>query len=148
MDRHGSIERPMLFETATYLRKTRGGGVLVELGYEEYKLLDDQPGLVISGIRSIGEMEEVLKLKGKMIYTDADLELRYERMVMRQRDEEAKISREEFEKREKAEWHAGNDPSDFNKRDIRKYCEEQDMIVFNQADLASFFHDAEQKLGL
>jgi dephospho-CoA kinase len=148
MERHGSIERPMLFETATYLRKTRGGGVLVELGLEEFNTLDNKVGLVLSGIRSMGEMNTIIKLKGQMIFTDADPELRYERMVMRQRDEESKITREEFENREQAEWHVGDSENDFNKRDIRAYCESQDMIVRNQADLASFFHEAEQKLGL
>lgn len=148
MERHGSIERPMLAETATYLRKTRGGGVLVELGMEEFKLLDNKVGLVLSGIRSMGEMNAILKAGGTMIYADADMELRYERMVSRQRDAESKISREEFEKREKAEWHVGDSENDFNKRDIRAYCEKNDMIVFNHSDLASFFHAAEQKLGL
>lgn len=149
MERHGSIERPMLFETATHFRKTRGGGVFVELGMEEFETLDNKVGLVLSGIRSMGEMNAVIhKLKGEMIYTDADPELRYERMVMRQRDAESQITREEFEKREMAEWHVGDDENDFNKRDIRAYCEEKDMIVYNASDLASFFHQAEQKLGL
>jgi dephospho-CoA kinase len=83
-----------------------------------------------------------------MLYTDADPELRYERMVMRQRDSEAKITRAEFETRQKAEWYVGDQDSDFNKRDIRAYCESKDMIVYNEADLASFFHAAEEKLGL
>ena len=149
MERHGSIERPMLFETATHYRKTRGGGVFVELGMEEFETLDNKVGLVLSGIRSMGEMNAVIhKLKGEMIYTDADSELRYERMVMRQRDAESRITREEFEKREMAEWHVGDDENDFNKCDIRAYCEEKDMIVYNASDLASFFHQAEQKLGL
>jgi dephospho-CoA kinase len=149
MERHGSIERPDLFETATFLRKTRGGGVLVELGWEEFEALDNKVGLVLSGIRSMGEMNEVVrKLKGVMLYTDADPELRYERMVMRQRDSEAKITRAEFETRQKAEWYVGDQDSDFNKRDIRAYCESKDMIVYNEADLASFFHAAEEKLGL
>lgn len=148
MERHGSIERPVLFETATHLRKTRGGGVLVDIGIEEYKLLDNKVGLVLSGIRSIGEMDAIVKAGGTMIYTDADPEIRFERMVMRQRDNESKLTKEEFLKREKAEWHAGDTDADFNKRDIRAYCEKQDTILFNHNDLASFFHAAENKLKL
>jgi len=148
MERHGSIERPMLAETATFLRKTRGGGVLVDLGLEEFELLDNNVGLVLSGIRSMGEMNAILKLKGQMVYADADPELRFERMVMRQRDAESKIAKKEFLRREKAEWHVGDNENDFNKRDIKAYCEKQGMIIHNEADLAAFFHQAEEKLQL
>ena len=96
----------------------------------------------------MGEMNVILKAGGTMVYADADPEIRFERMVMRQRDNESKLTKEEFLKREKAEWHVGDTDADFNKRDIRAYCEKQDAILFNHNDLASFFHDAEQKLGL
>lgn len=146
MERHGSIERPDLFETATYLRKTRGGGVLVEIGIEEFATLNNNVGLVLSGIRSMGELKAIVEAGGIMIYTDADPELRYERMVMRQRDAESKLSKEDFLKREKAEWHVGDSDADFNKRDIRAYCEEKGTIVFNHTDLATFFADADRLL--
>lgn len=148
LERHGSIERPDLYETATFLRKTRGGGVFVEIGIEDYKLLTNKVGLVLSGIRSMGEMNAVVNAGGDMIYTDADPELRFERMVMRQRDNESKITKEEFLEREMAEWYMGDSDADFNKRDIKAYCESKDMIVLNHSDLASFFHEAEQKLDI
>lgn len=146
MERHGSIERPDLFETATYLRRTRGGGVLADIGIEEFKTLGNNIGLVLSGIRSVGEMKTVLNAGGVMIYTDADPELRYERMVMRQRDAESKLSKEDFLKREQAEWHVGDSDADFNKRDIKAYCEKEGTIVLNHTDLATFFADTEHLL--
>jgi dephospho-CoA kinase len=148
MERHGSIERPDLFETATYLRKTRGGGVLAEIGIEEFKTLGNRAGLVLSGIRSMGEVKTILNAGGLMIYTDADPELRYERMVMRQRDAESKLSKEDFLKREQAEWHVGDTEADFNKRDIRAYCEKEGTIVTNGTDLATFFADTDRLLKL
>ena len=148
MERHGSIERPDLFETATFMRKTRGGGVFAEVGIADFKLLNNKVGLVLSGIRSMGEMNAVVNAGGVMMYADADPEIRYERMVMRQRDNESKITKEDFLERENAEWHVGDSDTDFNKRDIKAYCEKNNMLLNNHNDLASFFHAAELKLGL
>jgi len=148
MERHGSIERPQLAETATFLRKTRGGGVLVEIGLEEYKKSQPGAGLVLSGIRSIGEMNAVFNVHGMMVYTDADPKMRFERMVSRQRDNESTLTQDEFLGREQAEWHIGDKDTDFNKRDIRSYVEKQNMIIWNDTNQEEFLSQAEQKLGL
>ncbi len=148
MEKHGSIERPVLFETATELRKTRGGGVLAEIGIEEYEKQPDAVGVVLSGIRSTGEMNAVLSKGGVMVYIDADPEVRFQRMVSRQRDQESKISKEEFLSREQAEWHVGDDDAAFNKRDIKAYTESKDMMIYNESDLETFLADARKKLCL
>ncbi len=148
MERYGSIERPMLFKTATELRKSRGGGVLVEIGIEEYKKSGNATGVALSGIRSLGEMNAVVEAGGVMVYVDADPDIRYQRMVSRQRDQESALTKEEFLAREQAEWHVGEEDSDFNKRDIRAYVESKDMIILNDDDLHAYMKNARQKLGL
>ncbi len=147
-ERYGSIERPMLFRTATELRKERGGGVLVEIGIEEYQKSHNDVGIVLSGIRSMGEMNAVLDAGGVMVYVDADPEIRYQRMVSRRRDQESQLTKEEFLDREQAEWHVGDNDADFNKRDIRAYAESKDMIILNDSDLQAYLGGARQKLGL
>ncbi len=146
--RHGSIERPYLAETATFLRNSRGGGVLVELGFEEYEKGQAGKGLVMSGVRSLGEMKAILDKGGVVVYVDADPKLRFERMIARQRDAESQLSKEEFLAREQAEWHTGDTDADFNKRDIRAHAEAQGLIIRNDGDLQTYLSEAEQKLGL
>lgn len=70
------------------LRVSKGAGVLVELAYEDYRKQKDRypGGLVVSGIRSIGEAEKIKELGGTLVFVDADIRTRYERAVLRNRD--------------------------------------------------------------
>lgn len=84
---------------ANELRVTRGPGILTELAIEDYASHKKEypGGLVISGIRSIGEVESLHKAGGVLIFVDADPRVRYARVAGRGRDKnDTNTSFEEF----------------------------------------------------
>ena len=133
MRRYGQIERPVLHKTAQECRGQYGAGYFVELG------LDKPRPLIISGIRSLGEMKAIKQAGGVMVFIDAPLEVRYERMVLRGRDNEVKISLEEFREREEGEMYSGPSDADFNMRAIR---EQADLVLDNSASIEQFSENA------
>lgn len=126
MKRHGSIERPVLFETAMALRHEQGGGVLALLALEKYRALHQEyKGVAITGIRSLGEVKAVKDASGIILFTDAPIDLRYSRMKDRNRDGEVGISFEAFREREEREATTGNTDEDFNREAIRQIADHQ-----------------------
>lgn len=139
--RYGSIERPVLFKTATELRYERGGGVLSDLALEKFRANQGKyKGVAITGIRSLGEAKAVQEAGGVMIFTDAPIEVRYERMRGRQRDGEAKITLEEFKQREADEATTGDNDADFNREAIRKRA---DYFITNEGSLSELHEKIE-----
>lgn len=128
-EKHGSIERPVLFITAKELRETEGPGALV------IEALKKGQPIVITGIRSLGEMNEIHKAGGIMVFVDAPLEIRYERMRSRSRDKEHMLSIEEFAANEQKEWYGGPLDSDFNLRDIKQRA---DTVIDSSVPLEEF----------
>lgn len=146
----GSIERPVLFEVAGELRRTKGAGILADLAIKtfEAKMAEgaDYAGLVVSGLRSLGEAKAIKAAGGILIFVDAPIETRYSRMVSRQRDAETKLTLEEFRAQEAKELAADeNDDAAFN---ILKIRELADAVLLNESDLDAFLSAARQKLQL
>lgn len=139
MRRYGQIERPILRKTAEECRQQNGAGYFVQLG------LDRPRPLVFSGIRSLGEMKAIKQAGGVMVFIDAPLEVRYERMVGRARDDESKISLAEFKEREEKELYSGPSDADFN---IRAIGEQADIVLDNSATLELFSENAIAALQL
>lgn len=138
MKRYGQIERPILHQTADECRREYGAGYFVELG------IDKPRPLIISGIRSLGEMKAIKRAGGLMVFIDAPLEVRYERMVVRGRDNESKISLDEFREREEDEMYSGPSDADFN---IRAIGELADIVLDNSATIEQFSKNAIETLG-
>ena len=137
MRERGSVERPVLREVAEESRQKFGGGYFVEQG-----LTRPRP-LVISGIRSLGEMNTLKQAGGMMIFVDAPLELRFSRVASRNRDDETTISLAEFEKREALELYSGPLDTDFN---IRAIGEQADIKLDNSGTKEEFLQKASDKL--
>lgn len=145
--RKGSVERPVLQAVARELRFEQGAGALVKIAIDEFEKTD-KLGVAIGGIRSLGEANEIKNSGGCIVFTDAPIEIRYERMKNRARDGESVISLEEFQKREEFEFYQGDGPEEFNRRDIEKMA---DFRIDNSENLESFLAEADaiaQKLGL
>lgn len=138
-EKYGSIERPMLLRTADELRHTNGAGALV------IEALEHETPLIISGLRSLGEAKEIKKAGGVLVFIDAPIEVRYERMRSRDRDAETELDLEEFKQNEQKEWYAGDTDADFNLRDIKAMS---DCVVDSNQPLDDFIADTYQKLGL
>lgn len=129
----GSIERPILKEIAEECRQKFGGGYFVEQG------LQQSGPLVISGIRSLGEMKALKQAGGVMVFVDAPFEIRYNRMVERSRDGESLISHEEFKERESRELCSGPLDTDFN---ITAIGEQADVNLDNSGTKDEFLQNA------
>lgn len=139
MRERGSIERPVLKEVATAHRQSDGAGYFVEQG------LDKPRPLVISGIRSLGEAKALKNAGGILLYIDAPIEVRYQRMQSRLRDGEAQLTLEEFRDGEEKEMYGGPTDADFNLRGIRDMA---DTVIDNEYSLDEFTQTVYRALGL
>ena len=145
-EQYGSIERPVLFKMATYLRSNYGPAFLVERSIEKYnantKLYD---GVIVSGLRSIGEAKKIKELGGILVYIDAPIEVRYNRMIQRNRDNETQITLKDYKEREKKEMSSGVSDEDFN---IKRIGEMADITLINNLPKEQFYEKAEKALEL
>ena len=143
----GSIERPVLYEVADQLRHTQGGDVLVKMALERFEAQKGKyEGLVISAMRSLAEVEAIKKAGGMIVWVDAPIELRYQRMVGRERDNETRLNLEGFRANEEKELHTGSDnPAAFNLTKIRDMA---DIHLANDTDLDTFLAKAVKALDL
>lgn len=111
MELYGNIERETLHMVATNLRQKEGGDYFIREGYRRYEAkAKEYSGVVFSGVRSLGEGRAILELGGDLVFVDAPVEIRYERMASRQRDKETRKTLEEFLEFEKKE--RGGDTDD------------------------------------
>lgn len=134
-----SIERPVLYEVADQHRKRDGAGVFVV-----HALQKSRP-LVVTGLRSLGEAKELKQHGGILLFIDAPIEVRYERMRSRSRDGEISLSLEEFKANEEKEWHAGDSDADFNLGGIKAMA---DITIDNTLPVDEFVAIAYAALGL
>lgn len=150
MKKYGSIERPILHKTANELRHEKGAGILSELAITNFKAKleerDDYSGLIVSGLRSIGEAKAIKKAGGVLIFVDAPAELRYQRMIERQRDGESKLTLEEFIDGEERELRA-EDPNDDASFNILGIKDMADVVIINDKSLEDFINQAKAAIG-
>jgi len=142
MVREGNILRPTLVKVSNQMRAERGPGVLVDLCIEHYKKSGNKVGLVASSIRTKGEVDEIKKQGGTLIFVDADPKIRYERLKSRQRADDF-ISYEQFLAEQQAEWHQSDNPGVHS---IKSVKEAADINLTNDSDEASFIKTAESTI--
>ncbi len=135
----GSVERPVLREVAEGYRKAHGAGVFVDMALEKPR------PLVVTGIRSLGEAKAITQAGGILLFVDAPVEVRYQRMKSRLRDDETQLSLDEFVKNEEKEMYGGPSDADFNLRGIKALA---DVTIENTMPLDDYIALAYQKLGL
>ncbi|MBX4201882.1 AAA family ATPase [Candidatus Saccharibacteria bacterium] len=127
-------------------RRESGLGVLVDKAVE---LFDKQryKGLVISSLRNYGEADEVHKLKGKVVWVDADPQIRYERVVSRNRGTEDQVSFEEFLAEEQEQmFHYRGDQHTLNLSGVK---DRADVSLINDGDdIEEFKNQVQKALGL
>jgi len=139
MKERGSIERPVLYEVAHQHRHSNGAGAFALLALEK-----PHP-LVITGVRSLGEAKTIKEAGGLLLFIDAPIEIRYERMKSRARDAETELTLEGFRENEQKEWYAGPHDADFNLRDIK---EMSDIVIDNALELQPFIKEVYTRLEL
>jgi dephospho-CoA kinase len=129
---------------ANKLRAEKGPGILVQLAYEAFEN-SNAKNLVISGIRSIGEVEKLHELGGVLLFVDADKEVRYKRVCSRGRDSQDSISFEEFLAQEAVESE-GIDPKDKTIQNLPAMKQMADHVMYNNSDLEAFLLATDQIL--
>jgi dephospho-CoA kinase len=139
MRERGSIERPVLHEVASAHRKRDGAGAFVD------EALKKPRPLVITGIRALGEAKALKAAGGVLVFIDAPVQLRYERVKSRQRDAEVELTLDQFKANEEKEWYSGDDDADFNLRDIKAMS---DIVIDNVMSLDEFIALAYRKLSI
>jgi hypothetical protein len=129
-------------------------GGMVTLGLIDYwaKILHmpkefHPKGLVIGSIRAVGGVNILKEFGGKLIVTDADSQVRYQRLIGRGREYEKQISFEQFIKEEEAEM--GRNETDPTKFGMAQVIDMADIIIENDSDSLDLFKaSAREKLGL
>lgn len=120
-ERHAGKPDPIsvenMTETSNWLRKNHGPEVILDEALQQYK---DQlasgheyQGLVLWSIRMPIEVDYILARDGKLIWTEATPEIRYQRNLKYMREGESHISFEEFKRQEALQWEPqpGIDPN-------------------------------------
>lgn len=138
MELYGSIEREVLAKTATQCRAEYGAGYFVERAVES----GDRP-IIISGVRSLGEMNAVKAAGGFIVYVDADVENRYQRMQSRARDDETQKTLEEFIEGEKRELYGNGDVNDMANFNLAEIGKQADVVIMNNESVESFIAECE-----
>lgn len=131
--KYGSTDRKHLYEYANITRTQQGAGIFVQRALDESK---GRSKVIITGIRSIGEVEALHAAGGRLVFVDALIDIRYERAHKRGRDE-ADDSLESFKKSEEKELHRPiHNKTEQNIGAVRNMADE---IIVNDSDLDTLF---------
>ena len=141
-DKYGSTDRKHLHVYANETREAEGAGIFLDRALMQAV---DYDNVVISGIRSIGEVEALKAAGGKLIFMDAPIEIRYKRAFSRGRDE-ADVSFDSFKASEEKELHKPEElKTDQNIGAMKRHA---DIILENDDNIDSFYADAAKALEL
>lgn len=143
-------DRNTLIDIGVKLRREYGSqGALVIMAIEQWQDQRERymGGLVVTGMRAIGEAAEIPARHGKLIFVDAPIETRYKRMVARQRDAEATQTMEEFAAHDHLEFvGVPDDPTRPNLSAIKAIS---DRVIFNdRSDTELLFSSIDRTVGV
>lgn len=148
LEEFGSTDRKYLQIISNQYREERGNDYFAAEAYNRYLKLSESEqgsGLVISGMRSVGEAHKVKDLGGKLVFVNAPIKLRYNRAKLRARDQEVS-SFEDFKASEAKEWEANYGSE--TKHNLKGISEISDIKLNNDGNLDKFLAEAELKLKL
>lgn len=151
LERRGSlIERENMADLTREWRQTMGKGAVIDNAIEKFNDLGGSAkfdGLVISSLRHPWEAERIHELGGRVIWVDADPNIRYERIYNRGHGSKDKKSYEQFLIEEKAEMnHHSDDHTTLNMAGVKAVA---DIFIENNSnDLEKFKKAAKKTLSL
>ncbi|MBX4199537.1 AAA family ATPase [Candidatus Saccharibacteria bacterium] len=129
-------------------RRQYGTGVLVDKAVEIYnKQKDKYGGLAIASLRNPGEADQVHKLGGKVIWIDADIAVRYQRVTNRRHGrQEDNQTFEKFVSDEQHQMHHSGDEATLSMSAVK---DRSDIFIDNShSDIEKFYSEVERVLGL
>lgn len=130
----GGLERENLRIVANKMRSKFGGDILVKIAFEK-----SADNIVLSGLRSIEEINTFKKFGGKVISINAPLKTRYELAKIRRRIDD-NISFKEFKKNEGKEYSN----LDINSQNIYKVIQMADDKIINDGSLQELLIKSEK----
>lgn len=138
-----AIERENLRLISAEWRRQYGNSVLVDRAYEQYEELQDKySGVAIDSIRNPFEADKIHELGGIVVWVDANIRTRYERIQRnlqeRGRADEDSKTFEEFQVEEEMEMKAppGGDAASLNMGAVKV---RSDLVLNNEgSDLHEF----------
>ena len=143
-----AVERVNLAMISAEWRRQGGLGVMIEKPLEVYLQVAGQyDGLVISSLRNPGEADAIHKYGGKVIWVDADPEVRYQRIASVSREgrgEEDQKTFDEFMADERREMHSTGDDATLDMAGVKAKA---DIFIENNGfDIEAFKKEALTKL--
>jgi len=139
--RGGGIERDNMRSLSAEWRRDFGLGAIIDKGLEKFDP-KKYKGLVISSLRNYGEADRVHELGGKVVWTDADPKVRYDRIFSRGQGDKDKKTFEEFLAEEQAEKDHAGDEATLNWQGVK---DRADIFISNDSNDIADFKAAVQK---
>lgn len=135
------IERENLRALGNEWRKNFGPGVLIDKSLVMAKGKD----LVIASIRSVGEAKKIHELGGKVVWVDADPQIRFKRITSRGRGAEDEKTYEQFLAEEEQEMiNDRGGETELNMSGVKAIA---DIFIENNGnDIEAFKDQAEKNL--
>ena len=126
-------------------RREHGMGVIVDKAVELFNK-GTYRGLIVGSLRHPGEADRVHELGGKMLWVDADPQVRYERITSNNRGRvEDNKTYEEFLAEEQREMTPVGDAATLNMGAVK---ERADIVLHNNGnDIQAFQKDAQRTLS-
>lgn len=141
------IERPTLWTISAEWRREYGLGVLVDRAVQQFETQRNHyAGLAIASLRNPGEVDRVHQLGGKVVWVDADPQVRYERTESRARSPEDHKTFEQFLDIQEQEMDQTGDKAVLSLAGVKAKA---DIFLENSGnDIEAFKAAAEKALAL
>lgn len=135
------VEREVLRTISAEWRRVGGLGVLIDKAIDNYEAKGGDKtfkGLVVASLRNPGEADRIHELNGKMIWTDADPRIRYDRITRggRGRDQEDTKTYEQFLAEQEAEMKHSGDAATLSLAGVKDRC---DVFIDNSGETIEEF---------
>lgn len=141
------LERKHMADLSTEWRRQHGMGAVIDKAVEKYEQLGGDlkfKGLVISSLRHPGEAKRVHELGGRVVWTDADPKVRYQRVYNRGQGAKDQKTFEQFVAEERAEMAHAGDHTTLNMSAVKGLA---DIVIVNDSnDFAVFQAKAKEAL--
>jgi cytidylate kinase len=129
------VERENLRMISSEWRRQGGLGVLIDKAVEQFEMIKEQyHGLVVASLRNPGEADRVHELGGSVLWVDADVQVRYERIKNANRGRGAEDTKtfDQFVAEQEAEMYGvPGDPTSLKMEAVK---EKSDIFIDNGGD--------------
>lgn len=130
--RGNPLERSTLRAISAQWRREHGMAVLVNKAVKEFEAAKEKyKGLAVASLRHPSEADRIHELGGKVIWIDASPKVRFERVKIRDRSSEDRVSFEEFLKEEQVQMHHSGDEATLSLAGVK---ERADIFIENNGD--------------